>query len=134
LADKYPSYCDAWHSFLNGHIFIPYNMFIMKSEDFKEYIKFIFDVLDEYVKIVGTDIKKRIEDNKEKYLKVFYPNDTVDYQYRIGGYLGERLTNLFLITHFKRLKTYPIIITENKYKKEDDSQFKKFEVSTQDKD
>ena len=49
-----------WHTFINGNIFIPYNMFIMKSDDFKEYIKFVFDILDEYVKIVGTDINKRI--------------------------------------------------------------------------
>ena len=89
----------------------------MKKDDFKRYVEFIFGVLDEYVKIVGTDIRKRIEDNKEKYLKDFYPNNTVDYQYRIGGYLAERLTNVFLMNNFTKMKTYPIIITEDKYKK-----------------
>lgn len=117
IADKYPSYCNSWHNFIDGHIFIPYNMFIMKSEDFKEYIKFVFDILDEYVKIVGIDIEKRIENNKEQYLKNFYPNNTIEYQYRIGGYLAERLTNLFVIAHFKKLKAYPIKITEKKYMK-----------------
>lgn len=116
LADKYPSYCNSWHNFINGNIFIPYNMFIMKKEDFKEYIKFIFNVLDEYLKIVGTDITKRIETNKDKYLKDFYPNNTEEYQYRIGGYLAERLTNVFIMTHFKKMKTYPVIVTEDKYK------------------
>ena len=90
-------------------------MFIMKREDFIEYINFIYDVFGKYLKIVGTDINKRIEENKDKYLKNFSPNNTVEYQYRIGGYLGERLTNLFYITHFKKLGTYPVIITENKY-------------------
>ena len=93
-------------------------MFIMKLEDFKEYIKFIFDILDEYIKIVGTDIIKRIDDNYEKYIKGQYPNNTREYQYRIGGYIGERCTNLFLMSHFKKMKTYPVIITEDKYKKE----------------
>lgn len=116
IADKYPSYAQSWHNFINGNIFIPYNMFIMKSEDFKEYIKFVFDVLDEYINIVGTDIRKRIENNKEKYLKSFYPNNTVDYQYRIGGYIAERLTNVFLIKKFKKMKAYPVVITENKYR------------------
>lgn len=116
IADKYPEHANMWHNFINGSIFIPYNMFIMKSEDFKEYIKFIFNILDEYVKIVGTDIEKRIIDNTEKYIKYSYPNNTRQYQYRIGGYLGERLTNLFILTHFKKIKTYPVIITENKYK------------------
>ena len=117
LADKYPQYCKAWHNFLENRLFFPYNMFIMKSEDFKEYMAFVYDVLDEYVKIVGTDIVKRIGNNVEKYLKDFSPNNTIDYQYRIGGYLAERLTNLFIITHFKKMKAYPIKITEDKYKK-----------------
>lgn len=115
IADKYPSYAKAWHNFINGKILIPYNMFIMKSEDFKNYIKFIFDVLDEYVNIVGTDIVKRIGNNVEKYLKQTYPNSTIDYQYRIGGYIGERLTNVFILNNFKKLKTFPIVITESKY-------------------
>ena len=118
LADKYPEYCNSWRNFINGKLFIPYNMFIMKQEDFKEYCKFIFEILDEYLKIVGTDIRKRVEDNKDKYLKDKYPNNTIDYQYRIGGYIGERLTNVFIMTHFKRMKTYPVIVTEDKYKQE----------------
>ena len=103
--------------FLYGKMMFPYNMFIMKREDFLEYINFICSVLDEYVKIVGTDIVKRIEDNKEKYLKNFYPNDTIEYQYRIGGYLAERLTTVFAFTKFKKIATCGITITEQKYNK-----------------
>jgi len=115
IADKYPDYSNMWHNFINGRIFIPYNMFIMKSEHFKEYIKFIMDILSEYIYIIGTDINKRIYDNIEKYIKISYPNNTVDYQYRIGGYLAERISNLFFMGHFKKMKTYPVIITEKKY-------------------
>ena len=32
-----------------------------------------------------------------------------------AGYLSERLTNLFLMFKFTKMKTYPVIITENKY-------------------
>jgi len=117
IAEKYPEQAKMWNNFINGNILIPYNMFIMKKEDFKEYINFIFSILDEYLKIVGTDINKRIYDNYEKYIKNFYPNNTVEYQYRIGGYLAERLTNVFIMTHFKKIKTYPVIITEDKYTK-----------------
>jgi disulfide oxidoreductase YuzD len=115
IAEKYPEQANMWHNFINGNILIPYNMFIMKREDFKEYIDFIFSILDEYLKIVGTDINKRIYDNYEKYIKRFYPNDTVEYQYRIGGYAAERLTNLFMMHKFKKIKTYPVIVTEDKY-------------------
>ena len=116
ISDKYPQYADMWQKFINGRIFIPYNMFIMKSEDFKEYIKFVMDILNEYLKVVGININKRIYNNYEKYLKSFYPNSTPEYQYRIGGYLAERITNLFLLTHFKKIKTFPVILTEEKYK------------------
>ena len=115
IADRFPHLSKLWHNFINGNILIPYNMFIMKREDFKEYIDFIFYVLDKYLKIVGTDINKRIYDNIEKYVKDFYPNNTVEYQYRIGGYMAERLTNLFMMYKFKKIKTYPVIITEDKY-------------------
>ena len=116
IAEKYPEQANMWKNFINGNILIPYNMFIMKREDFKEYIDFIFSILDEYLKIIGTDINKRIYDNYEKYIKRFYPNDSVEYQYRIGGYIAERLTNLFMMHKFKKIKTYPVIVTEDKYK------------------
>lgn len=115
IKEKYTEYYDMCELFLKGHWLVPYNMFIMKSEDFKEYCEFIFGVLNEYLNVVGTDISKRIEDNKEKYLKAFYPNNTVEYQYRIGGYLAERLTNIFIMKKFKKMKIYNVIITEDKY-------------------
>ena len=94
-------------------------MFIMKREEFLEYVKFVKNILDGYVEVVGTDIRKRIEDNKEKYLKDFYPNNTVDYQYRIGGYLAERLTNVWMMKNHIKLVACNVKITENKYIKND---------------
>ena len=124
LADKFPDYCNSWHSFINGKILIPYNMFIMKKNDFIKYINFINTILNEYIIMVGGDIKGRIEHNKNKYLKKQYPNNDPEYQYRMGGYLAERLTNVFVMTHFKKMKTYPVIVTEDKYKKEKKEQSK----------
>ena len=119
IEEKYPEYKTAFKSFLYGETMFPYNMFIMKKNDFLKYCEFIEGILNEYVNIVGNDIEKRIEDNKNKYLKDFYPNNTVEYQYRIGGYLAERLTTVFIYANFKRIKAYDVIITENKYNKEE---------------
>ena len=116
IDEKYKDYSASFKSFFKGKILIPYNMFIMRKEDFKEYVEFISNVLNDYLDVVGKDIVKRIEDNKDKYLKSFYPNNTIEYQYRIGGYLAERLTNVFMIHKFTKMKTYPVIITEDKYK------------------
>lgn len=115
VSEKYPDYVKAWDEFMNDDTFIPYNMFIMKREEFLEYVKFIKNILDGYLEMVGTDIRKRIEDNKEKYLKDFYPNNTVEYQYRIGGYLAERLTNVWMMKNHIKLVACNVKITEDKY-------------------
>ena len=112
---KYQEYYDTLETFLNSKVLFPYNMFIMKKEDFLEYIEFINGILDEYVKFVGTDIEGRINNNKEKYLKSFSPNDSVDYQYRIAGYLAERLTNVFILKKFRKIGICPVKVTETKY-------------------
>lgn len=95
-------YFDAFENVMNSSMMFPCNMVIMKKEDFEEYVDFIRNVLDEYIKYVGIDIEKRIENNKEKYLKNFSPNNEVWYQYRIGGYLAERLTNVFYLSILKK--------------------------------
>ena len=109
IRKRYKSYCEPMELFLNGKVLIPYNMFIMKRSDFKKCCKFVLGVLEKYIKIVGTDISKRIEDNKDKYLKKFSPNDTPEYQYRIGGYLAERLTNIFIMKNFKQIQLYSVV-------------------------
>ena len=115
VKEKYPDYYNIFSKYMNQKMFIPCNMFIMKREDFLEYVEFIRGVLNEYLKEVGTDIYKRIEDNKDKYLKKNSPNNTVEYQYRLGGYLAERLTGVFICKHFKKARAYEIKITEKKY-------------------
>lgn len=116
IHNKHPEYEKSFDAVKDGKILLPYNMFIMKRDDFKSYCEFMETILDEYIDIVGLDIIKRIEDNKDKYIKNFYPNNTVDYQYRIGGYLAERLTNVYIFNHFKKIKWFKVDITEDKYK------------------
>ena len=125
INEKYPYYIKPCNAVLNKNIFIPYNMFIMKRDDFKKYVEFVWGVLDEYLNIVGRNIFKRIVDNKEKYLKRMSPNNTIEYQYRIGGYISERLTNIFLVGNFKKMKTYSIVVTEKKYPNEKRAEIKK---------
>lgn len=115
IKEKFPDYYDTWQHFIKGKTFYPNNMFIMHKDKFKKYCHFIFTILDEYLKRVGTDIHKHIEENKDKYIKVFSPNNTTDYQYRIGGYVGERLSNVFFNKNFGMKEIYDRVITEKKY-------------------
>ena len=111
----YPEYIDDFNAVMNGNTFFACNIFIMRRDDFYKYREFVMGVLNKYVQEVGTDILARIEANKDKYIKKFYPNNTEEYQYRIGGYLAERLTNVFFCKWFRKVKTFGMVLTEGKY-------------------
>lgn len=124
VKEKYSDYYNAMEHFLNGNSMFIYNMFIMRRDDFKEYVKFIKGVLDEYIDVVGNDIDSRVMNNQDKYFKHIAEmpqNDTLDYQRRIGAFLAERLTNVFFFRHFKRVLPVEVTITENKYNVKDNA-------------
>ena len=68
----------------------PYNMFIMRRQDFDEYCGWVFRVLEK------TESRISIRD---------YP----DYQKRVFGFMAERLLNVFFQVHRKRVLYYPVI-------------------------
>lgn len=111
----YPSYGKFFSMFCQGKSMFPCNMFIMESKMFLKYMLFIHDILNEYIKIKGMDFEKVVEENKEDYLKEFAPNNSVGYQKRIGGFLAERLTNVFVLGNFNNATVYDLVITEDKY-------------------
>lgn len=116
IKEHFAEYYDAFEEMADSRYFISCNMVILPKDYFLKWIKFISDAVQKYIEHIGTtDILKHINDNKDKYIKSFYPNNTVEYQYRIGGYLAERLTHVFLRKHFDKIAFVPMIITESKY-------------------
>ena len=115
IAEKYPDYLSSFDKFSDQHKMIRCNMSVMPTPLFIKWIDFVFGVLDELLKKTGRDIAKHIEENKDKYLKKFAPNSDPDYQYRFGGYLGERLTNVFILKEFKNICLMTVVRTEDKY-------------------
>ena len=118
IREKAPQYEGIYSQFIKQRGFFPFNMLIMKKDDFLAYMEFMNTILDTYVDIVGTDIYKRIKSNREFYLKSGDPGNKPEYQYRIGSFLGERLTNVFLMKNFKKICAFDWILTEKKYKNE----------------
>ena len=115
---KYKEYKKSFDMAMKSKKMFPYNMFVMKREDFLKYIDFMNGVLDEYIKMVGTEIDKRVNKNKKKYLKKQAPNNDIEYQKRIGGYLAERLTTVFILKNFKTAAGFQTILTEKIYPNE----------------
>lgn len=115
----FKDYYDAAQYTLNEcENFFTNNMFIMRKEDFFRYISFYEGVMNKYLSIIGTDIDKRIEENKGNYLKKIegFPEDgEIWYQKRIGGFLSERLLNIFINKNFRKIRTYQMELTEQKY-------------------
>lgn len=115
LKENHFEYYETYKRFIKMNIMIPCNMFIMKSEDFIKLIKLSKEIVKEYCWRKGIDFNKIVLENKNKYLKKTYPNNTVEYQSKILTYILERLTNIFIFKNFKKIKTFGAIITENKY-------------------
>lgn len=114
----FPQYSSSVEAVFNGKYLFTNNMFIMKRDDFLEFFSLYKNVMDRYLTIIGGDIDKHIEDNKDKYLKHFKDapqNGEVWYQKRIGGFMAERLLTAFIFKKFKRPKMYDIVVTEKKY-------------------
>lgn len=79
-----------WEVMYQNYKLMPYNMFLMRWQDFDKYCTWLFDIL------------KRVEDI----------TDISDYgpiQKRIYGYMGERLFNVWLKAENKSLLQRPVI-------------------------
>ena len=106
IKEKFPDYESAYTYTMENSKFIPNNVFIMKKTDFNEFCEFAFGVLDEFLKKIGTNIEKHIQENLDNYTTT---NKSVIYQSKIGGFLGERLLNVFINKKFKNVRYYNLV-------------------------
>jgi hypothetical protein len=123
IRNKYNVPKDIINNTLNSSYMSCYNMFITSKTIFYEYCDFFFDICNEYLKHYNlkdiNDVYKHVENNKDKYLKYnAYPVNNVKYQSRIGGFLSERIFNIFIAWKKLNVKEVDVIITEDKYKKQ----------------
>lgn len=83
LKEKHPAFSDAADEYMDGCLFYPCNMFVMKRELFHEYSEWLFSILEE--------VEKRID-------STFYSIEGL----RTIGHLAERLLGIF----FTYVKTF----------------------------
>lgn len=106
IKDNFSDYYDSFNQVMVSNCFYKCNIFIMKKEDFFKYISFIKGVIGEYLKRIGGNFDLYFKRNEKNYKRQNYP---IAYQYRLGGFLGERLTNVFVKKWFNNIRTYDII-------------------------
>jgi hypothetical protein len=76
LTEKYPEYLDAFHDVLQGKKLYANNMFVLRNQQFQEFMSWWFDVLFEFERRIDLD-------------------QYTDYQKRILGFMAERLLNIW---------------------------------------
>ena len=108
VRDVAPMFLPAFTKFLFGYKMFTCNMFVMKRSDFLEMIDFIFKILDEFTRRLGTDIESHVTDAFRKGLLRL---GSVEHQSRIGGYIGERLVSAYIMWKFQNAYVAGMTIT-----------------------
>ena len=117
VKDEFPHLVQPFEQVLNGNIFIPYNMAILTVSQFKDYWNFLFKVLDNLHKKIGTETyEDRLDYIKrypEKYTGEQKNNDVVS-QARIESFCSKRLSTFYWLYASRQIPVFPakIIKTE----------------------
>jgi hypothetical protein len=116
----YPEYYDIAIKTMDNNDFKPCNIFIMKSEMFNEYCKFIFGVFDKFNEKYGfkkdLDVFNWVINRLDLYTKdkhgMLY---SANYQARIHAFLMERLSNVFYNKNIKNPYLVELVLTEQNF-------------------
>ncbi len=84
IKEKYPEYEESMTQYLDSSMAYECNMFVMRRDLFHEYCEWLFSILEEHEK------------------KVDFSHYSIE-QYRVSGFLGERLWGIFY-THLKKTR------------------------------
>ena len=110
VKEEFPHLVQPLEQVLNGNIFIPYNMAILTVSQFKDYSNFLFKVLENLHKKIGTstyeDRLNYIKRYPEKYTGEHKNNDPV-YAARIESFCAERLSTFYWIYVSKQIPVFP---------------------------
>lgn len=110
IYSEFPEYKSSCDKVYNQNYLYPCNMFMMSYDHFKEYCEFMFRCFFKFQEIMNIhdmeDIKKYVENNKQKYIVQF----DLNYQSRLFGFISERIGNIFY-DKFNNKKTIKFIQT-----------------------
>lgn len=128
IGKKKPEYYGAFIAMMDSHKYFPYNMFILPKDLFNEYCKFVFEILEEFDKVIDVNnnyinMIQRIGKYRERYVeKSGYPSNDFGYQARLFGFIAERLTTAFFFKYMHdngsdSINEIDVVVTEETYNK-----------------
>ena len=114
LKEEFPHLVQHFERVMNGNIFIPYNICILTVAQFKDYCNFLFKVLDNYHKKLGTETYEARLDYVKRYADKYtgeQKDNKPEYQARIESFLAERLSTAYWLLCAQRMPVFPATIT-----------------------
>jgi hypothetical protein len=114
INEKYPDFTPAWNRSLNSRQMHLATMSIMRTEDWLEMLNVMWAVAQEYLRRIGGDIVKRVEENPKAYHIGEYPFTTFTHELRVGGQFAERINSAWIDWKFPNAYEVPLAITREK--------------------
>lgn len=110
VKEEFPNLVQPLEQVWNGNMFIPYNMAILTVSQFRDYSNFLFKVLENLHKKIGTSTYEGrldyIKRYPEKYTGEYKNNDPV-YAARIESFCAERLSSFYWIYVSRQMPVFP---------------------------
>ena len=114
INEKYPDFAKAWNRSLACKQMRLGTLSIMKTDDWLEMLNVMWDVAQEYLKRIGGDIVKRVEENPKAYHIGEQPFTTFTHELRVGGQFAERINSAWIDWKFPNAYEVPLKVTHDK--------------------
>ena len=112
--EKYPALLPTWRANLAKKTMHPGSLHVMKREDWLEMVACAWDVANEFLKRIGGNIDKRINENPKKYhIGEMEFTDLLN-ERRVGGNICERIVSAWIDWKFPNALQVPMVITAQK--------------------
>ena len=109
VKEEFPHLLQHFERVMNGNIFIPYTIGIMTVGQFKDYVNFLFKILDNVHKKIGTETFEDRIDYIKRHPEWYTgkEDDKPEYQARIEAFLAERLATAYWLLISQKAPVFP---------------------------
>ena len=110
IKEEFPSTLQNFINTMNGNILIPYNMCICTVSQFRDYFTYLYKILENVNKKIGTTTYKQRLNYVNRHPELYTgegKNNEPAYQMRIEAFLGERISTAYWLLVSKKASVFP---------------------------